>query len=416
MRPARFALPAIAIALIATGARAQELTFLPPSLVEGASIDGLNGTESVVVSSDGAHVYTSAPNEDKIGIFDLNEGSGTIVFNSVSALAGIHSVALDGAGQNVYAAAQSPGSIHWFTRNSATGLLSAEGMIATSANVGLATARYAAVSPDGGHVYVTSDGDDALAVFTRMADGSLIHLETHFNNGITNVTGMDDPWRVAVSPDNTQVFVASQTNATVIGVAFDRNPTTGALSNPTEIVPSVGPAQSFAVAVSADGLSVYFGVHGVSNDFGIAVFDRAPMTNILTFANFVNESTIPTTTGLMRVTDLAINPSDNVLLATTSIDDSVISFRRATDGSLTFFDFVENTPSIKLDNATSVAIATSGAHTVVVSKGSDDALVLFAPEPGGVASVSGVLIALGLARKRRQSRSAECRRSLREAH
>lgn len=396
MRPVRFAVTALAYFVFASTSHAQELTFLPPSLVEGALVDGLNGVESVAVSGDGAHVYTSAPNEGKIGIFDLNEGNGTVSPNSVQALAGIHAATISPDGQNVYATSQSPGSIHWFTRTEATGLLSNEGMIATSVTVGLASARYAAASPDGGNVYVTSDGDDALAVFTRMMDGSLVHLETHFNNGVTGVTGMNDPWRVVVSPDNTQVFVASQTSVTVIGVAFDRNPATGALSNPTEVIPSVGPAQSFAVVVSGDGRSVYFGVHGVSNDFGIAVFDRDPMTNVLTFANFLNESAVPNTTGLMRVTDLAINPSDRVLLATTSIDDSVVSFTRAGDGSLTFFEFFENTPSVKLDNASAVAVTSSGAHTVVVSKGSDDALVLFAPEPGVVASFAGLLLSFAL--------------------
>jgi len=72
---------------------------------------------------------------------------------------------------------------------------------------GLDRAISVAVSPDGGHVYVTGNLDNAVAVFARDATtGALTFAEVQ-RNGIGGVDGLDRANSVAVSPDGRHLYV-----------------------------------------------------------------------------------------------------------------------------------------------------------------------------------------------------------------
>jgi len=90
----------------------------------GGAIDGLEQAQGVVVSPDGRHVYVVTENDDSLLAFSRDRATGEVGFVEAE---------FDG-----------------------TGIVD-----------GLDGARGVAISPDGGHVYVVSVVDDALAVFSR---------------------------------------------------------------------------------------------------------------------------------------------------------------------------------------------------------------------------------------------------------
>jgi 6-phosphogluconolactonase (cycloisomerase 2 family) len=136
-------------------------------------VDGLSNVGSVVVSPDGKHVYTAAGTDD-------------------------HAVAV-------------------FTRNSITGALDFVQVVKdTDPGVdGLYGAQSVIVSPDGEYVYALGKFEDALAVFRR--DGTsgeltFVEVEVDDTNG---VDGLDGASEVAVSPDGEHVYVAGQSDNAV---------------------------------------------------------------------------------------------------------------------------------------------------------------------------------------------------------
>ncbi len=93
---------------------------------------------------------------------------------------------------------------------------------------GLDGAALLAISPDGEHVYVTGQFDDAVAVFSRDdITGSLTFVEVQ-KDGVGGVDGLNAAAPVTVSPDGVYVFVTGFDDDAV--VVFSRDPSTGALT------------------------------------------------------------------------------------------------------------------------------------------------------------------------------------------
>jgi DNA-binding beta-propeller fold protein YncE len=84
---------------------------------------------------------------------------------------------------------------------------------------GLDAASSVAVSPDGDHVYVTSQGDSAVAVFCRdAASGELTRVGLRQDN-TAGVHGIEGAAGVTVSPDGSHLYVAGEWDDAVVAFA-----------------------------------------------------------------------------------------------------------------------------------------------------------------------------------------------------
>ena len=93
---------------------------------------------------------------------------------------------------------------------------------------GLVDANSVTVSPDGGHLYVAGNDNNAVAVFSRDGiTGALTFVERE-RDGIGGVDGLDGAWSVAVSPDGGHVYVTGSRDDAV--AVFGRDGVTGALT------------------------------------------------------------------------------------------------------------------------------------------------------------------------------------------
>ena len=150
---------------------------------------------------------------------------------------------------------------------------------------GLEGARTVAVSPDGENVYVVGEVADSLVTFRRNpATGGLTYLDALFDqvDGVDGLDGVFGNHAVALSPDGANVYVAASNSDSV--AVFDRDPVTGLLSFSQVIRQEGGDDPdldgAWGVTVSHDGAHVYVAAYLAQ---AIVVFDRDAMTGTLSF-------------------------------------------------------------------------------------------------------------------------------------
>ncbi len=198
--------------------------------------------------------------------------------DTVAGLGGPVDVAVSHDGQWVYAVGSAEGAVVIFRRdtNSANGSLGHIAYVQTvrdapTGATGMAGASALAISPDDAQVYVAGWDDDAIQILERQGDGTLSPAGV-VNGGPGGVEGLDGPATVAVSGDGALVYVGSWGERAV--TALLRAPD-GSLTWRETKREGVGGVEGLwgpvALAVSPDDSNVY--VTGYLDD-AVAVFRR----------------------------------------------------------------------------------------------------------------------------------------------
>jgi DNA-binding beta-propeller fold protein YncE len=269
----------------------------------------LLGAYGVTLSPDDKQVYVVSRSLGSVAILSRNTTTGALAKVScrrgvatdgdgeactvTAMLGGATSLAVSPDGKNAYVAAGQPsgygsGAVAVFSRDLTSGALTP--LAGTSACVsetgdggtcvdgaGLWGASDVVVSPTGTSVYVTSSAGNAVAVFSRnTTTGALTQLSgtarcisADGSGGECTVgNALSGAAAVAVTPDSTQVLVASRFSGSLS--VFNRNATTGALTqapgtagcySASGAAAGCTPARALAgasgVAVSPDGKDVY---------------------------------------------------------------------------------------------------------------------------------------------------------------
>ncbi len=297
-------------------------------------VDGLDGAVSVMISPDGRHVYATGVNDNAVSVFRRYPITGRLGWvetqrdgvGGVDGLAGADSVIASPDGQHVYVAGDFDNAVVVFSRDEATGKLSFVEVEKDGVNGvdGLAGSEAVAISRDGRHVYATGDVEHALAVFQRdETTGALTFVETQ-RDGVGGVDGLAGAEAVTLSPDGRHVYVAGfDENALA---TFGRNETTGALSfigvQRDGLKGVDGLANVVSVVVSPDGQYVY--VASVA-DNALVVFRRDRNTGALSFVQ-VERDGVGSVDGLAKVNAVTISPDGQYLYAAGWADNAVAVF------------------------------------------------------------------------------------------
>jgi DNA-binding beta-propeller fold protein YncE len=294
----------------------------------------LSDVSSVTVSPDGKSVYATSPGSqpagtaaDGVARFNrvttgpatgaisqpaggagcvTEDGSGGLCADG-EALGGAYSVTVSPDGKSVYVAARDSSAVTRFNR-ATTGAITQTANCVSETGFGtcadgkaLGAASSVVVSPDGKSVYVGSTTSDAVARFNRNTTTGAITQPAAGTAGCVSETGAGPcadgralvmvnsvgSRFVAVSGDGKSVYVASSNTGDGAVARFNRNTTSGAITQPAAAaagcISELGTSGTCAdgralrgatsVAVSASGKHVYVASF-VSN--AVALFNRAP--------------------------------------------------------------------------------------------------------------------------------------------
>ena len=302
-------------------------------------------------------------------------------------------------GRHVYVTGNQDDAIATFERHAATGALTFLGATYDSlgGNDGLDGANQIAISDDGAHVYVAASVDHSVALFARSpALGSLSFVEVH-RDGVAGVDGLDGATAIALSPDGKNVYATGRNDDAI--AVFSRHPVTGALTFVEFEKDGVAGVTSmddpFALAVSPDGRHVYVASR---EDDAIVIFGRAPSNGSLTFLGVVSEPV-----HLEFTNDVAVSPDGRLVFAIGGSAHTLVAYWRDPEtGALGLAQTEKDDEGLVDGLRAPDALLAKGRHLYVTSL-TDEAIAIFVPEPGAGAAISAALLALGLCRLRRRA-------------
>jgi DNA-binding beta-propeller fold protein YncE len=341
---------------------------------------GISAPKSVSVSPDGANVYVGSENSAAVAVFDrgadgrltqkpgaagcISETGGGPCQDGVGLGTplggGPFAVAVSPDGASVYSAAYMGSAIAVFDRAADGALTQKPGLAGCVSDTGsgpcadgtaLSFLRSVTVSPDGANVYVAAEASDAIATFDRAPDGRLTQkpgtaacVSETAASACVDGTALDGAGSVAVSPDGSSVYVASEMSGAV--AVFDRaadgsltqKPGTAGCISDTGAGPcrdGSGLEGARSVTVSPDGRTAY-----VASSRAVAVFDRAAdgsLTQKPGTAGCISETgAAPCADGraLIAARAVALSPDGADVYVATFLPGGLAVFDRAADGSL----------------------------------------------------------------------------------
>ena len=348
--------------------------------------DGLSIPQDLAISADGRFVYVAATGEESIAVYERDPESNTLSFrqvlrddrDGVDGLNSAQAVAISPDGAHVYVSAFRELGI--FSRDAATGLLTFLDALAQGVDGvdGLSAGRKVRISPDGAHVYVASESDKGIGVFSRdAATGALTFVEL-VEDGVNGVDGLDRIRSVAISPGGEHVYAVGGGDDAV--VTLSRDPATGMLSF-VEVLTEANTGietldNPLSVVVSPDGRHVIVGGSSFRN---LASFTRDPGTGRLAFIEELNRNP----DGLDTNTEVVFSPDGFNLYVSSSQAHAVSMLQFDRDiGRMTLVQSVRDGEGAEgLESIDSLAITPDGTGVYAVGT-TENALVALDRDPG----------------------------------
>ncbi len=293
--------------------------------------NGLNGASEILVSPDNKHVYVASFFDNAVVVFTRDQTTGKLTLVEIQqdgssggdGLAGANALAMSADNSRLYVTAANDNALTVFARNVNSGGLT----FLNKQQQGLSTPTHVAVSRDNIFIYVTNS--NSVSRFTRNPNqGEIAYVDT-LGSGVDGVADLNGAQSITISPDNNQAYIVSSDNSALLAFSKDVSGQLAFLQtyrNGDSGINGLGGASS--VVVSPDGRLVY--VAGMNNK-AIAIFNRDATTGLLSFNNLVQNSS-----SLDGVKAVIISPDGNHIYAAATSSKAISAFTtKSTDLEIT---------------------------------------------------------------------------------
>lgn len=349
----------------------------------------LSGVQELAISADGLRLYAMASGEEAVSVFDRAPASGLLTLvqtvqpgsPGISELVDPMGLALHPTSADAYLVAVGSGALlHFDVLSGGLGVPASGPLVVTT---GLDIPQLVVASPDGGHVYLSDSGRNAIFAWSyEWSDGTLdleqIATDGHDDfDGLAGVSGftlhpegtllyaagiadaavavlardetsghlrpldlqrdgegvdaLAAPGRIVASPDGRHLYVSSFEDDAVVAFAVPHLRFVG--SQVDGVGGADGLAGARAVAVAPDGRSAYV---AAPDEDAIGIFARDPVAGTTAFVEAVRDG-VGGVDGLDGAFALAASPDGKHLYVRAADDASLAAFaRNPADGTLTF--------------------------------------------------------------------------------
>jgi 6-phosphogluconolactonase (cycloisomerase 2 family) len=288
----------------------------------------------VAFAPDGRNVYVTSVGENALTAFTRDLATGELTFlqttvdNGANALDDPRGVVVSPDNKYVYVTSEDDNTLGVYSRDATTGELTLLQLVVNGQDgvLGLNGAEAVAVSPDGNHVYTVGIADDAITTFLRDETTGMLSFQQVLSFNTDGIDGLYDPVRLTVSADGLSVYVIARGYDTI--AAFQRDAATGQLSHVQTLRDNQGGVDglydAYDVTISPDGRHVY--VAGYADD-AISIFERSAATSELTFLKMIRNG-VDGVEGLNGVYSVMVSPDGGHVFAASTYDNALVSFSR----------------------------------------------------------------------------------------
>lgn len=325
-----------AVVVMSRDAETGKLSYL--SSVESSAMGGL---KDLIVSEDGKHVYTIEDGSGNISYLTRNETTGALTFDYAYNYNGVNQPKELTMIQDtfIYVASYSDDAVSLLKRNKSTGepgipTLYVDG----SGDIdGLKRITSLVVSPDDKYLYASGSEDCAIACFQLNAETGQLTFEKAYNEGDGGVNWLNDPVDMALTPNNDQLYIASQKSKSL--AIYNVDSITGQLSFNDTIYKGEFGEEYFerisGVAASPDNKNIYV-VDEVANK--LFTFSRTIGGSLNHEQTFMNSGIAK----LNGARDVVVSTDGKNVYVASHEDNAIVAFRRDTETGWLYFDDNEN--------------------------------------------------------------------------
>ncbi len=305
------------------------------TIEDGSANDGINGINTIISSPDGTYIYASGYWDHSVAIFqrDLNTGELTYLdrvkdnFFGADGLSGVRDIVMTTNGNYFYTAGYLDNGIGVYERDEQSGLLNYQSVVKDGVLGvdGLSNVIDLALSPDDQFLYAAAEGEAAISIYERDANGDLSYLNV-IKNTDPGIVGLEGISAIEISEDGLHLYITSAFDQAIVHFARDAN--NGSLSF-LEVIDNLFSENGVAVLdgasdlkLSADGQYLFVTAEGTGV---LSAFSR-DLTNGQLTLMATAENGDEETNGLAGANSVALSPDGKFIYVNGAIDDALAIF------------------------------------------------------------------------------------------